>query len=428
VSYSDGAASPHLPALPNGWQYHAVSELGAAGEQAVLTGPFGTNLGRDDFIASGVPLLTIGCLTESGINLDKALFVSEAKAAELERYRLKEGDLLFSRMASVGRAGLVTKALQGALFNYHIMRLRLDREKIEARVFINYVRGATQVRNYLKAVNHGATRDGINTEQLLGLPVAVPPLYEQSGIVAEIEKQFSRLDEAVANLQRVKANLQRCRASVLKSAVTGVLLPNADAGSWRQAQIGDVADVIGGLTKNPKRDSLPKKLPYLRVANVYANELRLENIERIGVRDEELPKLLLRSRDLLVVEGNGSPDQIGRVALWDGSIPNCVHQNHLIKVRFGENVMPEWALLWLLSPGGRGEIQQVAASTSGLHTLSTGKVSRLPMPVPPLSQQRQIVSEVDRRLSIFRELEVALEANLKRARALREVTLSSTFS
>jgi hypothetical protein len=47
--------------------------------------------------------------------------------------------LLFSRMASVGRAGLVSKQLEGALFNYHIMRLRLDEERVDARFFINYV-------------------------------------------------------------------------------------------------------------------------------------------------------------------------------------------------------------------------------------------------------------------------------------------------
>jgi type I restriction enzyme S subunit len=213
-----------LPPLPANWHYRTVREIGATGDQAVLTGPFGTNLGRSDFIESGVPLLTIGCLTQSGVDLGKALFVSEAKAEELSRYRLKEGDLLFSRMASVGRAGLVPKWLEGALFNYHIMRLRLDESQIDTCLFINYVRGAPQVRDYLKAVNHGATRDGINTEQLLGLPVAVPPMAEQRGIVAELEKQFSRLDEAVASLQRVKANLKRYKASVLKDAVEGRLV------------------------------------------------------------------------------------------------------------------------------------------------------------------------------------------------------------
>jgi type I restriction enzyme S subunit len=168
-------------------------------------------------------------------------------------------------------------------------------------------------------------------------------------------------------------------------------------------------------------------LPYLRVANVHANELRLDEIEYMGVADQELDKLLVRRGDLLVVEGNGSPDQIGRVALWDGSIENCVHQNHLIKVRFNGRVTPQWAMTWLLSPGGRHEIERVSSSTSGLHTLSTGKVARLPIPVPPDDEQHRIVAEVDRRLSIVREVEAEVDANLKRAQSLRQAILAKAF-
>lgn len=131
-----------LPELPKGWSYASVSQVGATDEQAVLTGPFGTNLGRGDFIEDGIPLLTISCLTDRGIRLDKALFVSQSKAKELQRYRLKSGDLLFSRMASVGRAGIVGPDLEGALFNYHIMRLRLNDAKVLPKFFTGYVRGA----------------------------------------------------------------------------------------------------------------------------------------------------------------------------------------------------------------------------------------------------------------------------------------------
>jgi type I restriction enzyme S subunit len=265
--------------------------------------------------------------------------------------------------------------------------------------------------------------------------IPLPALSEQRRIVAELEKQFSRLDEAVTDLQRVRANLKRSRAAVLKAAVEGFLVPpNAEVAGgktvagWKRVQIADVAQVISGLTKNPKREALPRKLPYLRVANVYADELRLDDIERIGVAESELGKLLLRRGDMLVVEGNGSPAQIGRVALWDGSIPECVHQNHLIKVRFGAEVLPEWALVWFLSPGGRHQIEQVASSTSGLHTLSTGKVSRLPMPLPAIEEQRRILAEVDRQLSLVRGLEGQLHSNLLRVDRLRESVLSAALS
>src|SRR5205814_6796632 len=103
--------------------------------------------------------------------------------------------------------------------------LRLDESKLLPKFFTSYVRGAKQVRDYLLGVNHGATRDGINTEQLLAMPVIVAPLDEQHRIVAEIEKQFTRLEAGVAALRRVQANLKRYRAGVLEAACEGRLVP-----------------------------------------------------------------------------------------------------------------------------------------------------------------------------------------------------------
>jgi type I restriction enzyme S subunit len=216
-------AVPVRGELPEGWRWTTVGEIGNKDEQTVLTGPFGSNLGREDFIESGVAVLTIGCLTEYGLNLDKAKYISEAKANELEKYRVREGDLLFSRMATVGRAGLVTKQFDNLIFNYHLMRLRLDNELIDPYYFLYYVRGSKAVTDYVKEVNHGATRDGINTEQLLGLPVSLPPLEEQRRIVAEVERRLSVVGEVESAVEAGLARAARLRQAVLRSAFEGRL-------------------------------------------------------------------------------------------------------------------------------------------------------------------------------------------------------------
>lgn len=204
-------------------------------------------------------------------------------------------------------------------------------------------------------------------------------------------------------------------------------LPELPEG-WCWASVSQPAEIFGGLTKNPKREKVGNKLPYLRVANVYANELRLDEMEYIGVEDKELDKLLVNKGDLLVVEGNGSPDQIGRVAIWDGSISPCVHQNHLIKVRLNEMFMPEFVLLWLLSPNGRDYIRNVASSTSGLYTLSVNKVGSLPIPVLSLLEQRKIFDEVDSKLSSITVLEKSIDSELQRSERLKQSVLQSAFS
>ena len=133
--------------------------------------------------------------------------------------------MLFSRMASVGRAGLVPATLAGALFNYHIMRLRLEDRVFSPKYYMAYVEASSQVEKYLRDVNHGATRDGINTEQLLNMPVALPPVKEQRIIIEEVERRLSVVDKLEAT---VEANLKQAgglRQSILKQAFSGQLVP-----------------------------------------------------------------------------------------------------------------------------------------------------------------------------------------------------------
>lgn len=157
-------------------------------------------------------------------------------------------------------------------------------------------------------------------------------------------------------------------------------------------RLAEVSSVTSGLTKNSKRSTMPLKMKYLRVANVLFNELDLTDVQEIGVEEREVEKCLLIKNDLLFVEGNGSPDQIGRVSLWDGSISPILHQNHLIKARFCDSVLPEYAMYYFMSDEGRKQILLNASTTSGLYTLSTGKISAFELPVPPLNLQRKFLS------------------------------------
>lgn len=287
----------------------------------------------------------------------------------------------------------------------------------------------------LSSLDKSTAIPGLNRNDAYKVNIPLPPLSEQEHIVAKIEELFSQLDAGTAALKRVQTGLKRYKASVLKAAVEGRLLDpqNQRLGEgelpegWKWTTVGEIGDVSGGITKNSKRDSLQKKLPYLRVANVYANELRLTEISRIGVEDKEINRALLKDGDLLVVEGNGSPDQIGRVAIWNGSIFPCLHQNHIIKVRFQPKEIAEYVLFWLLSDGGRKQINRVASSTSGLYTLNLTKISKLSVPLPPLEEQQQIVEEIEHRFSMVKGVEKEVEAGLVRAERLRQSVLKSAF-
>ncbi len=168
-------------------------------------------------------------------------------------------------------------------------------------------------------------------------------------------------------------------------------------------------------------------LPFLRVANVGKGSLDLSEVHTIEVFEGEISRYGLQQGDLLVVEGNGSPDQIGRAAMWHGEIEPCVHQNHLIRVRPSPALLPAYLELYWNSPDASRRVRAVASSTSGLHTLSTGKLKVLPVAVPPIGEQKRIVAEAERQLSFVAACERAVVDGLALSAALRRSVLKAAF-
>ena len=344
--------------------------------------------------------------------------------------------------------------------------------------YILYAMRATE--EDLRANSTGTTFEAIRGNDLRSHPFPLPPLAEQNRIVAEIEKQFTRLNASVAALKRVQANLKRYRASVLKAACEGKLVPTeAEVAraegrdyepanqllarilaerrarweaqekrrgkyvepsppdpsdlpelpeGWAWATVAQLAEIQGGIQKQPKRAPADNPFPFLRVANALRGSLDLQEVHKIELFSGELDKLRLFSGDLLIVEGNGSPSQIGRMAIWKGEIEDCVHQNHIIRARLYSGLIPQYVESYWNSPIGASGVSKVASSTSGLYTLSVSKVSDLPVPLPPLAEQHRIIAEVERRLSVVQQAEGAVEVNLTRAERLRQSILKQAFS
>nr|WP_252262401.1 restriction endonuclease subunit S [Mobiluncus mulieris] len=215
------------------------------------------------------------------------------------------------------------------------------------------------------------------------IEVPLPSLEAQNQIVSQLGLVEAQITQAEAQIEQ------------LDSLVKSRFVEMFGDGDFPCFRLDEIADVQGGLTKNRRREALPMQLPYLRVANVGSGGgVDTSEVLSIGLTSVEAGKTLLKADDLLFVEGNGSKDQIGRAAIWDGSIDPCVHQNHLIRARLHDSVLPVFALAFFSSSVGRRQITDKAASTSGLFTLSTGKIKSLELPVPPLSLQQEFAAFV----------------------------------
>ncbi|EFM0370550.1 restriction endonuclease subunit S [Escherichia coli] len=179
---------------------------------------------------------------------------------------------------------------------------------------------------------------------------------------------------------------------------------------WEWCRIDDLTFVSGGIQKQPKRRPVKNHFPYLRVANVQRGDINIDKLERFELEPHELAFWSLEKNDILIVEGNGSADEIGRCAIWHAPIEKCVYQNHLIRVRGIIEGYQEFIALYLNSPSGIKEMQRLAVTTSGLYNLSVGKIRGITIPLPPLNQQNLILSRIREYILVCENLKTSTQS------------------
>jgi type I restriction enzyme S subunit len=150
--------------------------------------------------------------------------LSEQKADQLTRFTIKEGDILFARMGTVGRCCVVAPEAEGWLFNYHIIRVALDKSKVDSRYIHWSIQASPDIEDYLEENIRGATRQGVNSTIVSSLPVRIPPLSEQRRIVAYLDDLQAKID-ALKHLQaETQAELDALLPSILDKAFKGELV------------------------------------------------------------------------------------------------------------------------------------------------------------------------------------------------------------
>lgn len=200
-----------------------------------------------------------------------------------------------------------------------------------------------------------------------------------------------------------------------------------ERGKFPVVSLGEVAAVSYGIQKCPANRPGQHPRPYLRVANVQRGELDLHEIKYIDVPDKELAALRLEPGDLVVCEGN-SADLVGRPALWRGEILDCIHQNHILKVRVDRSkVMPEFVLEYMNSVPARNHFRARAKFTTNLASINSNDLRELSLPVPPLAAQQAMMDRVEAGRAEIAKLQAVAKAREEAVKAEVEAMILGTM-
>jgi len=391
---------------------------------------------------------------------------------EYADYGLHEGDLLVNRVNSrelVGKTAVIPAAMEASVFESKNIRVRLDTAKALPK-FIGYQLFASGSRHFSNNAQQVVGMASISQGQLADFPIVLTDVDRQHEIVAEIEKQFSRLDEAVANLQRVKANLKRYKASVLKAAVEGRLVETEASLARREGRTDETGEQLlqrilderrvkwagRGKYKEPVAPVIDE-LPELPEGWIWATMPQLGELNR--------GKSKHRPRDDQALYGGPYPFiQTGDVRRSDGSITEFTQtysdfglaQSRLwppgtLCITIAANIAETGILrmnacfpdsvVGFIPQRGSPTVEYVEcfvrtardrldrfASATAQKNINLEVLEAVAIPTPPLAEQIRIVAEVDRHLSIIREVEAEVNKNLQRAQALRQAALAKAYT
>jgi len=469
-------------AKEGGWPILPLSELSADERNSITDGPFGSKLKTEHYTAAGPRVIRLKNIGD-GEFVDAKAHISEDHFATLQKHRVFPSDIVIAALGeNPPRSCLVPESLGPAVVKADCIRFKAGPRVLPR--FLNYVLNGPTLRQHAKGIIHGVGRPRLNLGEIKALPIPVPSIPEQRRIVAEIEKQFTRLEAGVAALRRVQANLKRYRAAVLKVACEGKLVPTEvelhrkqksktakfetgaellarilterrqnwqgrgqykepagpdtaklsplpDGWTWASPEQLSAAEsysfAIGPFGSNLKvSDYTDSGVPLVFVRNIRASRFGGDGTVFVSkTKAEELRAHSVSGGDVLITKVGAPP---GDACLYPDAEPDAVITADCIKLRLSP-LLPQkrFFVHTINSEVVKPQLQLITKGVAQMK-VSLGRFSTLAIPLPPLAEQTRIVAEVERRLSVVEELESVVTANLQRATRLRQSILQKAFT
>ncbi|MFP4027126.1 MAG: restriction endonuclease subunit S [Candidatus Brocadiia bacterium] len=453
--------------LPDHWTWSTF------GEMADYINGYGFS--KSEWDEDGRPIIRIQNLTGTGDSFN--YFSGEIE----DKYVVYPGDLLISWSATLG--AYIWHG-EEAVLNQHIYKVE-PHYHVDKK-YLYYVAHFSD--DELMRRSHGSGMKHVTKDVFNNFPIPLPPLPEQRRIVARIEELFSNLDAGLNDLETTGRQLDRYRQSVLQAAVEGRL--TADWRRTHDPEPADqlVERILQERRKQWEEDyrakyeakgkeppsgwksryseaeepqpksempSLPDSWQWVSLDQMLLEDLR--NGKSVRSKDGGFPvmrltainngtidtseckdgdwtkteaeKFIIKQDDFFVARGNGSLSLVGRGGLVTQEPKQVAFPDTMIRVRVNAQFFQSQFLriIWD-SRVVRDQIESAARTSAGIYKINQGDLRNTVLPLPPLAEQKQIVAEVERLLSVADDTSYTVDREQSRARRLRQSILKQAFS
>ena len=369
------------------------------------------------------PYLRAANVTWNGVSLED---VKEMNFDDYDfaTYRLEPGDLLLNEASGsaseVGKPAVWRGEIDDCCFQNTLLRLRTQAVDLDYLYWYCFFAALT---GRFGEAGRGVNIRHLGKQGLMRFPIAIAPPAEQVRIVTAIEEHFTRLDAVELTVQHGLSSVAALKVSMLKEAFN---IDRTLPYGWAHRRIGEIAEVQLGRQRSPQHHAGPKMRPYLRAANITWTGLSLDDVKEMNFDESDFETYRLRPGDLLLNEASGSPNEVGKPAVWCGEIEDCCFQNTLLRLRTldVDQGYLYWYCVMAALTGRFGE----AGRGVNIRHLGKQGLTQFTIVVAPRAEQEEIVNRLEEQLQLSSECEALMRVALERKYALRRSVLSDAFA
>jgi type I restriction enzyme S subunit len=390
--------------------------------------------------ADGIFLVTTRNIRNGKINYEISKeYVSDEKYLEIMRRGLpKIGDILLTMEAPLGEVANVD--FETIALAQRIIKIRTS-EQVLNPWFAKYLIMSSFFQNQIQKEATGSTAQGIKASKLHKLTVLKPTLSEQQAIANFLDDKLAQIDEHIAKKQRMIELLKEQKTVIINQAVTKGINPDVPMKysgvewlgeipeHWEVKRLKYVFHIQTGVTLGKSYiNQVLETRPYLRVANVQDGYIDISDIKTIELPNNEISRYVLQKGDVLMTEG-GDFDKLGRGYIWKGQIKGCLHQNHIFAVRpIYKYLNSNFIAAFISSQKCKNYFIFTAKQTTNLASTNSTHLKNLKLLLPPLNEQQEIVSFIEKKSEKIGRSLTVIEKEIKLIQEYRTTLISETVT
>mgnify|MGYP004535517429 CR=1 FL=1 len=358
-----------------------------------------------------IPWIKIGNIKGKYVNKADE-YITQAGLAGSSAKLLPKGTVLYTIFATLGEVGVLGI---DACTNQAIAGLMIKDEKQLNTDYLYYY--LKSKKSFVNSVGRGVAQNNINMSILRSFELPLPELSKQKDIIEILDKVATIIETRQQELQKLEDLIKARFVELFGDMFLNTMM-------WDEQHLESMADVISGITKGRKvKEKNLIEVPYMAVSNVKDGYIDWTTVKTIKATEQEINQYRLLPDDVLMTEG-GDPDKVGRGAIIKIPLENCIHQNHIFRVRLNERViLPAYFAEYLQHQRAKRYFLGCAKQTTGIASINMKQLRTLPVLLPPMERQEQFADFV----SQVNKSKLKVEESLKKMETLQKSLMQQYF-